>query len=122
MALSTMGLSFMAYTASGVAGLACFSNAHKYEQLSEICSLSKPIDGTPGLRVSQINRKYSMMGYHDGTDFVRSLSYEYSSSMEPNRKSFNRMNWGFSLAGAGLCGVALTNFVIFEDERRNLKE
>ena len=54
-----------------------FLRGYKYLKLSQMVEFATPVNDTPGYRIERRGFRYSILGYHDGTDFVNSLSYEY---------------------------------------------
>lgn len=82
-----MALSTVASVSLGTGSIACFSRAWKYSHLSKLCEFTKPLTNTlyetPGYRISRLNYNHSIIGYHDGMNFVNFLSYAYPTSINP---------------------------------------
>ena len=68
----------------GTASLFCFARSYKYHQLQMIAHLATPIDGHPGIKMAQLSPIQSIMGYHDGHDFIKLWSHTYTHDRDGN--------------------------------------
>jgi hypothetical protein len=68
----------MASILFGATSLFCFARSYKYAQLSMVSHLATVIDGRPGIKMAQLSPYESVMGYHDGNDFVKLWSHTYT--------------------------------------------
>lgn len=102
--MSTLGLF------SGAGYVWCSARAIKYIKLYRIQSLASDVDGTSGIRKLRLSDTQSIMGVHDGTNFVADWSYKYSNSFDKHR-SFKNTGAGYLGRGLVLFGVGLLSFL-----------
>jgi hypothetical protein len=119
-----MSLAFVASVTCASIGSVCsvmsFSHAYRCSQLSHLNRFAKPVDGNVGIRISQINHDYSMMGLHDGNNFVNYFSYKYPRSIESDQKSFNDEAETYATlgltSGAVACGFGILAYGLKDDK------